>query len=104
MQTLQEVTQDVNFSTVCRNVTASTVWPTLKPGDKVLYQVTHRYTGAQFKRPAILVRKPSDQRGKATIKVRLSDKRTGNVAWQTKSVETNNLFRYDWPDAQGVKP
>ena len=106
MNNLQEVTQEVkpaiNFERLCRVVTAGTVWPTLAVGDKVLYRTTQRHTGWQRDAKAILVRKPSDIRSKATIKVRGKDE-TGSVVWKTKCVETYNLFRFEWPDAQPIE-
>ena len=102
MQTLQDVQQDVNFSTICRVVTAATVWPTLQAGQKVLYRTTQRHTGWQRDAKAILVRKPADMQRKATIKVRGKDE-TGSVVWKTKCVETYNLFRFEWPDAQPIE-
>ena len=102
MQTLTQESPTINFSTICRVITATTVWPTLQVGQKVLYRTTQRHTGWQRDAKAILVRKPADMQRKATIKVRGKDE-YGNVVWKTKSVETNNLFRYEWPDAQPVE-
>jgi len=67
----------------------------LQPNDKVLYERVHRYTGARLRMKAIVSKLGTK---KVSIRVRMRDRRSGEVSYVAKSVEIFRLYRYDWKE------
>lgn len=75
-------------------VSCSSAHITLSPGDKVT-RVRYGRHGARFFEKGI-VKKVNPK--KITVDIRLKGRTTGEVRWQSVSVDRQYLYRFNWQD------